>query len=80
MVSMVNIKQKILQNLFHTILNNSINKKTAPPPQKKKRRRSKIGEGGLGVGLTAVKDSIFFTLSLDIWKFKIHLYAGPSWG
>ena len=51
-------KPKILQNLFHTILNNSINKKTAL--EKKNLRRSKIGGGGSRVGMTAVKDSIFF--------------------
>ena len=50
-------KPNILQNLFHTLLNNSIYKKRAL--EKKNLRRSKMG-GGLGVGLTAVKDSMFF--------------------
>ena len=50
-------KPQILQNLFHTILNNSINKKTA---LEKKPKAVKDRGGGYGVGLTAVKDSMFF--------------------
>ena len=50
-------KSKILQNLFHALLNNPIIKKTDPP--EKNLRRSKIG-GGSRVGMTAVKDSMVF--------------------
>jgi hypothetical protein len=49
-----NKPKKKLQNPFHTTLNNFIAKKTAL----KNLRRSKIG--GRGVGLTTVKDSMFF--------------------
>ena len=52
-------KPKFLQNLFHTILNNSINKKQ---PLKKKKKPKAVTDrgGGSGVGLTAVKDTMFF--------------------
>ena len=60
---MVKISQNKLQNLFHTLLNNPINKKG---PQKKSKA---VKDRGVGVGLTAVKDSLgFFRLPLVSWK------------
>ena len=50
---------KKLQNLFHTLLNNPINEKTAPKKEKKSKAVKDKG-GGSGVGLTAVKGSMFF--------------------
>ena len=58
-------KQNKLQNLFHTILDNPINKKHHQKERKKKLRQSKIGQGS-GVSLTALKDSMFF-LNLPLY-------------
>ena len=53
-------KSKSSHNLFHVFLNNPIDKKT--DPLEKNLRWSKIG-GGSRVGMTAVKDSMFFKAS-----------------
>ena len=49
---------KFLPNLFQTVTNNLIYSKTAL--EKKNLRRSNLGGGWSGVGMTAVKDSMFF--------------------
>ena len=41
-------KPKFVQNLFHTILNNSINKKTAPEKRRKKPKAVKDRGGRVG--------------------------------
>ena len=52
-------KSKILQNLFHALLNNPINKKTDPPP--KKTPKTVKDRGGSRVGMTAIKEQWFFS-------------------
>ena len=51
-------KSKILQNLFHALLNHHINKKQNPTPRKKP--KAVKDSGGLRVGMTAIKDSMVF--------------------
>ena len=67
---------KFLQNLFQTVTNNPINSKTAL--RRKKTKAVKLRGGGSGVGMTAVKDSMFFFMpsvidrekNLELKKFK----------
>ena len=67
-VFMVKISLNFNKNLFHDLLNNSINNRRPipPPPQKKKPKAVKDRGGGSRVGMTAVKDSmVFFKASLS---------------
>ena len=63
---------KFLPNLFQTVTNNPINSKTAL--EEKNLRRSKIGGGESRVGMTAVKDYIFF---LDPFPNLFFAFSGP---
>ena len=54
---------KFLQNLFQTVTNNPINSKTAHEEKKPKAVKPR---GGSGVGVTAVKDSMFVFLCLPL--------------
>ena len=84
MGSIVKKRTNKLQNLFHTILVNPINKRRAPEKRKKKTLRlAKMGGGArAGVGLTAVKDSMVFkklsiTKSVDK-KIKMVIFTEPA--
>ena len=50
---------KFLQNLFQTVTNNPINSKTALGRKKTKAVKDRGGEGSR-VGMTTVKESMFF--------------------